>query len=270
MHEKNGLFPRLSRPANVYRAPVVLPAALFLGALFLIFSPGAVRADDDDAADKSARVSYIDGKAFAAPRRDGDWKAVRVGDEVAVNRYFKTVEKSRAELTLPDGSVLRVASGTIIKISRLLFRDKKSRVFTVKLAAGRAWASVRSFFGVKSSFRLDMSNAVAGVRGTTFLAEVREDESSSISVYEGEVEVKAAPREVKGPKEGGAPRKVGGPKPIDGPRKVSVEEWIRIVGKNQRVVVSAAGTADKPTSFDPQETDDFIAWNLERDKASAK
>jgi hypothetical protein len=130
---------------------------------------------------------------------------------------------------------------------------------------------------------METSNAVAGVRGTTFRIDAKRDKSTVVRVYTGAVAVSNAPIYAKPgkvkktgkfqmPKQGVKP---GGPGRVEvaGPHEVTKKEWEEFVAKAmQEVRVAADGKIGEPVAFDAQAdaADEWVSWNKSRDKQMAK
>ncbi len=99
--------------------------------------------------------------------------ALKVGDVVRVG------DRSFAKLKYYDGSYVRVAPGSVLKI-----KDEKG----IYLSRGRVLSKIRKVLG-KKGFYVSTQTAVAGVRGTEFEVNVKSDSEVEVVVYEGKVEV---------------------------------------------------------------------------------
>jgi hypothetical protein len=67
------------------------------------------------------------------------------------------------------------------------------------------------------------------------------------------------------------PAEVSGPTQVAPPyHQVSMEEWTVIVKAMQQISISPQGVASKAQDFDPKaDADDWVKWNLERDKQTS-
>ena len=128
-------------------------------------------------------------------RRDGQWVRVRKGDQIAVGETVQTVGKSRVEISLPDGSTVRLSPSSEIQLPASAHRcspvSGSPRPFSLKVFLGKVWAKVTSATGGDTKYEVSFGEAVLGVRGTTFLMEVRDNPTdvSLVGVCEGEVDV---------------------------------------------------------------------------------
>lgn len=223
-----------------------------------------VAADAPRAADAAAAtVTFLDGEATRAAggkvEKLAQGSALHEGDEVA------TQKRSRLELTLADGSVVRLGPLARAKLETAAFgKSVEERKVSARLLVGNVWANVAKTVGGESRFEVKTENAVAGVRGTTFRVDAAHDRSVVVRVYSGTVAVNG----------GGLPRpehRPGKPEPrhqVPGPEEVTREQWERIVTAMMEVRVSAAGEAEEPRAFALKPDDPWEAWNRQRDAAT--
>jgi hypothetical protein len=94
-------------------------------------------------------------------------------------------DDSRGEIVFADGSVMRLCPNTWVTIPQP--KDKSDEKITLlRLIGGRLWKNVTG----GSDVEIETSSAIAGVRGTTYSIEVRENGSEQFNCYTGEVYVK--------------------------------------------------------------------------------
>ncbi len=214
-----------------------------------------------------AMVSLLEGAAEVEKSGEAGWKALNEGDFLGKGDQVKTGPGARMEILLKDGTVLRFADKTHLKLAALqIVPDAGTRDVKVDVVLGRTWANVSKTLGVKSGFEIACENAVAGARGTVYRMNVYEDRSALVRVYDGSVAVSKPVQPVGIPSPVGPPAKVEGPKPIPGPVKVTMEEWVYIVTSMQQIRIGADGLPEKPKSFTVEEDrNDWVDWNRERD-----
>jgi len=203
------------------------------------------------------RVTWQKGEVSISLSQKGPWQTLKSGMPVTAGSFIKTGKDSMVELTMPDNSIIRLASDTLFELNQALFPEDKLRRFFSKLLIGKMWARVTSTFrGRRGTFNTSTYTAVAGVRGTTYNLKAKADKSTEISVYAGKVGV-------------GPPLIVeGGPKEeMAWPMQVSEKKWEEIIlGKLQRLYIGPDGKPGKPVPFDPlKEKDEWVMWNQERD-----
>ena len=236
-----------------------------------------------DAAPKApaGKITYMKGtvEAFSG----GAWAKLKKGDSVYGGQMIRTLRKSRVEIVLADKSVIRLGSKSKVKLKEAMFKAGTTQ-FSAKMFRGKAYAMASKLVGGDSKFEVTTSNAVAGVRGTTFRIDAKRDKSTVVRVYTGAVAVSNAPiyskpgkiKKTEGkfqmPKKGVKP---GGPGRVEvaGPSEVTKKEWEEFVAKAmQEVRVAANGELSEPVAFDAEAdaADEWVAWNKSRDKEASK
>jgi len=125
-----------------------------------------------------ARAVSVQGTVEVRPAGTTDWKPVAREQAFCAGDTVRAGERSRANLTMLDQSVLRLRAGTEMTLSGV--KDDK---YLVDLSRGAA-----HFLSRRGERNLEVNTpyAVAGVRGTEFLVAV-EDGRSEVSVFEGSV-----------------------------------------------------------------------------------
>jgi ferric-dicitrate binding protein FerR (iron transport regulator) len=229
------------------------------------FTTASVLADDS-----AAVVTRLDGKASVFTKGGKSGTPLKKNDRILKGQEVKVGEKSRIELKYPDGTVMRFAERSTIKIDDITYDGKtQNKKVKVDLGGGKVWANVKKLVTPDSRVEVKTVNAVAGVRGTVYRVNVDEDNSATVKVYDGSVAVAGVPKDTAKPSgQFTAPVQVEGPKQVPPPyHEVSMEEWTVIVKAMQQITISPQGVASKPQDFTPQEDmDDWVKWNRERDK----
>ena len=246
----------------------VCALVLLSGGMFLPVAHASSKADSD-----SAVVSYLDGTASAFAKGAKDGVSLRKNDRVARDQEVRVGERSRIEMRFPDGTVMRFAERSTVKMEDLSFDTKAGRKnVRVNMGVGKLWASVKKLFSSDSKVEVKTVNAVAGVRGTVYRVNVNKDNSALVKVYDGSVYVDGVQRSAPttSPPAGGftAPVPVPGPHAVPPPyHEVTMEEWHVIVKSFQQITISPQGAASQPQDFNPQkDMDEWVRWNQERDK----
>ncbi len=214
----------------------------------------------------SAKVSFLTGKALFKKGATGKWTPLKAGATLGADYIIKTEKTGKIELTLPDGSLLRVAPASRIRLKSLLFKGKKKKSDTkFKVTAGKIWANVSKALGNEKKFEVTTDNAVAGVRGTVFMVDALEDKSTVIKVFSGAVAVSNAPIYQKE-----APSPGGKRTQVPGPAQISKKQWEEMIAKTMKQVRVGADGRMAMSDIDEKSAaeDEWIAWNTERDKAS--
>ncbi len=241
---------------------------ILLIATAILSIPCSIKADEPNA--NEATVTMVQGTAHVYSVDAKHGRLLKKGDRIKKDQEVKVAEKSRLELRFPDGTIMRFAAKTQVKMNALAFNRKTdSKNVKVGLAVGKLWANVKKLTTSDSAVEVRTSNAVAGVRGTVYRVNVEEDKSALVRVYDGSVYVANPPRDTSESMDKAiAPHEVAGPHEVPPPyHEVSMEEWTEIVKAMQQISISPQGVPSKPQDFDPKtDADDWVKWNQERDK----
>lgn len=222
------------------------------------------------AEDSAAVVTRLDGSASVFSKGAKSGASLKKNDKILKGQEVKVGERSRIELKYPDGTVMRFAERSVIKMDDISYDSKtQNKKVKVDLGSGKMWANVKKLVTPDSKVEVKTVNAVAGVRGTVYRVNVESDNSAMVKVYDGSVSVSGNPKEDAKPASPfTAPVPVAGPSQVPPPyHEVSMEEWTVIVKAMQQVTISPQGVASQPQDFTPQQDmDDWVKWNQERDK----
>jgi len=246
----------------------LLLAAGFVAAAFLLPASTATAGGTTG----KPKVTFVKGDVSSSA--DGKtWTNIRRGSEVAAPSMVKTGDNSRAELTFPDGSVVRVGPGSQLKVDGTDFNGKTKEVnVEATVVAGEAWAKVAKLVDDKAKFQVKTANAVAGVRGTVFRVNVDRDEATVVKVYNGAVAV-AAPLIASD----SVAANNGSPidqnhKQIKPPfQEVSKADFEKLIGEMMQVRIAKGQTVKdvEPTAFthddDSKGEPEWVRWNTEMD-----
>ena len=208
-----------------------------------------------------AEITYLQGKSFVGTTKQGPWKALAKGMQVAQGQFIRTDKTGIVEITLPDRSVVRLAPNTLHRIDKAYFPEKNTPRFTARLFFGKMWAKVSQSQHIgRGRFDIKTPTAIVGVRGTVYNVNASKDKSVRVSVYEGLVAV--SPPLIS---EGAAREEISWPK------EVLEKKWEEIIlGRLQRLYIGSDGFPGKPELFDPViEKDEWADWNLKQDAEQA-
>lgn len=244
---------------------------IYSAIIALIFTlPPYALAEEPRAA--TGTITYVKGVAQKKGTNGADWEKAKENTPLIQGDKVKTLEKTRAEIKLEAGKVIRLDENTTVDLVKL-FEESRNRVDTdIKIEQGNLWAKV-SKLGENAELKVESPIAGASIRGTTFRVGVALDSSTQLNVYEGAVEVYNPMQKAKGPiTRIEAPREVAKPGYVEGPKEVSLGEWTYIVKDMQRFTITQAGIK-KIEAFKKDEKDeqsDWVKWNMERDKEMEK
>ncbi|GAB4338989.1 MAG: hypothetical protein Kow0037_23480 [Calditrichia bacterium] len=184
---------------------------------------------------------------------------------------IETKKESRCEITLKNGSVVRIDENSIYTLEQVKIKDEHIKAES-SLSLGKLWATIRKLVSSDDYVKVKSPSAVIAVRGTIYRVNVAPDSTTQVRVYEGAVAVNpalaSAPAAQPETRPNWPPKDVEGPQDVQGPRDVSVEEWLEIVKAQQQIVVRKDGSYQKSDfNMEDDAQSDWVQWNLKRDAA---
>jgi hypothetical protein len=115
---------------------------------------------------------------------------VQAGDGV------QTDAKGRAALTLPDGTITRLASDTTLTLDAAHFaRDGNLHDVKLTQQAGRTFTNVRRLVS-GATFKVAGKSATATVRGTKFEVYIKADGSMTVKLFQGELDFETSKEKI--------------------------------------------------------------------------
>ncbi|MEA3280062.1 MAG: FecR family protein [Thermodesulfobacteriota bacterium] len=212
-------------------------------------------------------ITFMIGDVFVSP--DGD-KWVDAGFDMEIYRgdQLKTGVESRCEITLKDGTVVRMDEQSIQKFEEVLF-DKTSKEVSILLSSGKVWLNVRKIISKNDSFQVRTNKAVCAIRGTTFGVDTDEN-YTRINVHKGVVATWSSFFDRAG-QESDKDAAISEPYPVAGPHPVSMEKWVEIVKAFQQITIDNKGKYEKqPLDVRTLSEDPWVVWNMTRDSVTNK
>ena len=134
-------------------------------------------------ANVAARVLTMEGQVSVV--RDSVPWALKAGDSVAPRQQIMTGPDGHALFQVNDGSTFQVFPN-----SRVIFRSTYNWQELVDVWIGRIKVHIQRWGGQPNPARVHTPTAVIAVRGTTFDIVVDDDDSTLVSVEEGQVAVR--------------------------------------------------------------------------------
>jgi len=224
-----------------------------------------------------AEVTYIVGSVSVF--RAGEGFSASLGARLKGGDIVKTLDRSRAEITFDDGSLVRLSSNSDLTIERSSTSGLATST-VVSSTGGRLWSTVTPFADPASNYVVKTPTATAACRGTVFRTDVYPDTSTLLRVYNGNVEMWNPLAALEGPMfwetegtegEGGTGERheVVGPHEVSGPVEVSEGQWTQLIlGGMQQLYIAPDGSVAASGEFSPEdelELDEWVTWNQERD-----
>ncbi len=112
-----------------------------------------------------------------------DGAAATVDMEIPMSATITTGPNGHGYFTFGPGSVIEIRKSSTLKIG-----SSNTHKDSLKLLAGALW----SVLAPGASYEVHTHNAVAGVRGTVFYTEARNEKTSYICACDGKVDIEAA------------------------------------------------------------------------------
>ena len=164
-----------------------LLAILFIFVLSLFSCSSSAQVADDSLA---GTITYLAGDVeIFSP--GGYWGKAKKGMLVKVGDEIKTSATSYVQMTLHDGTLLRLGESSRYRIKAA---DKPGLRSILELLIGEIKARVLKLSDVRV-FEIHTGACVAGVRGTDFAVTSEDGRASDVEVYEGTVYVESLGKE---------------------------------------------------------------------------
>ena len=220
--------------------------------------------------DPVGKITFPLHRVFVLRAGSDALKSARLNMDVFNGDKVETRRESRCEITLRNGSVVRIDENSIYTLEKMEFGKKIVRASSF-LSIGRLWSNIKKIFSGKDYFKVKSPSAVIAVRGTIYRIDALADSTTRVNVYRGAVAV--SPWHPITKKSGKRPsgkkierREVPGPVQVPGPRQVTVKKWLEIVKAQQQITVFQSGRFVK-ARFDSLEDakSDWVRWNMKRD-----
>jgi hypothetical protein len=136
--------------------------------------------EETDRKDSGARFSSLSGQVEVRHENEEEWNFAKMDTILYVGDHIKTGEDSSAVIGFADMSTFLLKSESEIVVSTPPSKDSK-----LGLVLGKLWVNVKHMMK-NECMEIDMSQAVAGIKGTTFVCE-ETGSSSNLKVIEGTV-----------------------------------------------------------------------------------
>ena len=219
------------------------------------------------------KATFIKGDVQAGPA--DALKKLKRGSTIAAGSVIKTGDGARAELTFPDGSVVRIGPSSELRLDAAAFDGKTKTVkVEAEVVGGQAWAKVATLVGNDAQFKVKTQNAVAGVRGTIFRVNVEGDDATVVKVYNGSVAVGGAPAYLSSTTDDAAckanPIKCNRKEIAPPMQAIDVKQFEHLLGTMMQIRIGAGGAkAAAPEAFtaeqDAAAEPEWVRWNSARD-----
>ena len=137
------------------------------------------------------KVEKIEGAPEVLRSGTSQWVPIEATEPLSVGDQLRTREGSKIAIRLNDDSVLTLAEKTVMTIDEQTLKPSGQNTSVFSLLLGKLRAVVANRYKMPGSrFEVHTPTAVAGVRGTEFVAETTADESKFFGL-ESETTVQA-------------------------------------------------------------------------------
>ncbi|OGS22069.1 MAG: hypothetical protein A2252_02615 [Elusimicrobia bacterium RIFOXYA2_FULL_39_19] len=137
-----------------------------------------------------AVVTKIEGTVVFQPENSTKWHKAKTGLGLLKGDTLKTSVNSRIIIVIEGGTTFKIEQNTKIQIEALVtdFKSKKCEVGLNLPEKGSVYSSIPK--NKKNRFSIKTPVCTASVRGTGLAVDVIDEETTSITVFEGKVIVK--------------------------------------------------------------------------------
>ena len=116
-----------------------------------------------------------------------NWVIVKKPQKIENKTWLKTGKSASVVLVLPDRTQTKVTRN-----SKLFLEKKPKKKQSINLKLGKIWSKTNK---IPVKISLKSPNAVASIRGTEWVSEVKPDGSSTIALLEGKISLVSKPKE---------------------------------------------------------------------------
>ena len=206
-------------------------------------------------------VSFLENNAFYRTSANTIWQLLQLGQLLMPESEIKTEENTRLILRLGDGSEVRVAPNSHLRINSQTTPDQNN--FDFQLILGRAWATFRKNVTRTSHLILRTAHAKIDIQGTSYEVSTNQG-ATDVYVFSGQVKISNNEASKAQEMEDG---QILGPQEVAPPREITLDEWHVVVAAFQRITITSGQQPQKPIKFALQEVENaWVQWNLKQDR----
>ena len=138
----------------------------------------------------SANIKFLVGDVQILANGQTTWTSGKINGKVYKGDRIKTALSSRAEIEMPDGSMIRVDQSSIFDVKDIKTEeDDGEDEMSFSLWAGNIWAKFKKVVSGRRKRTIESPSAVVAIRGTTFEMSVDKQLTTRVRVEEGLVAV---------------------------------------------------------------------------------
>lgn len=140
-----------------------------------------------------ASFKFVVGDVQRLPAGKTGWLKASINGKVYKGDRIKTALSSRAEIEMPDGSIIRIDQNSIFDIKEIKTQEDDSEdEMGFSLWVGNIWANFKKVVNNRQKRVVESPSAVVAIRGTTLEINVNPQQTTTVSVEEGLVAVTSA------------------------------------------------------------------------------
>jgi hypothetical protein len=156
--------------------------------LFLIIFSATLNAQVQN----TAKVTYVLGAVKVVSSGQTKWRKVSYNMIVKKGDRLQTTLNAQVEITMPDGSRIKVNENSIFEIKEIkVSKTEQKDEMSFSLFAGNIWAKFKKLINSRQSRKIESPSAVVAIRGTEFEMEVNKQGATGLNVIEGKVAFKS-------------------------------------------------------------------------------
>lgn len=136
-------------------------------------------------------IKVLKGEVFIVSGKTNLKAPAKLGQKVFASDTVITNKDSRLKIIMVDGNEINISPETTVKISKYQYENNgKKKNVLLNVLKGKVRSKVKQKYdGKDNKFQVKTKTAVAGVRGTDFLASFNpQQNSSNVITFEGKVE----------------------------------------------------------------------------------
>jgi hypothetical protein len=137
------------------------------------------------AQEKVGSAAALEGKAEVLHQGTTGWAPLAAGDPVFVGDQVRTLADSKLKLVFREDSVLSLAASSTLTVTEQTVAPVPSSSFSLLLGTLKAIVTER-YSEPRARFEVETPTAIAGVRGTGFIAsyDASQDETLVVGLYD--------------------------------------------------------------------------------------
>lgn len=129
-----------------------------------------------------AKVTLVIGKAYLLRDDSPEKIKIRTGARILPNDVILTGKKSAVNIVIANRGVFKIKQNSRVSLKNLIKVDDDNNVASIKVTAGKVVLGLQKL-KKNSSFEVETPTAVAGVRGTSFMVSVKQEDKSAFPYF---------------------------------------------------------------------------------------